>query len=247
MGIVGDVIGNGGDLRFNRGKACKLEIMNFGIFDDHLRQAAFLEMAKGVATGINQRAIVLDQAFKGFPGEVQAIELGVFPLQPGDNSQGLGVVIEAAIGGHELVEFAFAGMAKGRVAKIVGQGQGFGQILVKAEDAGNGPCDLGNFNGMGEPGAVVVALVIHENLGFMLQAPEGGGVDNAVPVTLESRARRAFGFREQPVPCSPRAWPHSLPCDVSFYRTIDNSVPKTDINAHGKHCKHYRPRRKPDL
>ena len=26
-----------------------------------------------------------------------------------------------------------------------------------------------------------------------------------------------------------------------------NYVPRTEINAHGKHCKHYRPRRKPDL
>jgi hypothetical protein len=82
-------------------------------------------------------------------------------------------VVEATKGGHELVEFAFAGVAKGRVAKIMGQGEGFGQILIKAKDTRDRPCDLSNFNGMGQPGAVVVALVIHKNLGFMLQAPKG--------------------------------------------------------------------------
>jgi len=59
----------------------------------------------------------------------------------------------------------------------MGQSQGFSQILIKAKDTGNGPCDLGDFDGMGEPGAVVIAFMIHKNLGFMLEAPEGGGMD----------------------------------------------------------------------
>ena len=174
-----------------------------------------MKCAKGVAAGIDQRAIVLDQALEGFPGEVQAVEFCVFPLQPGYDSQRLGVVVEAAKGGHELVKLALAGMAKGRVAEVVGQGQGFGQIFVKAKDAGDRPCDLGNFNGVGEPGAVVVALVIHENLGFMLQPPEGGGMDDAVPVALESRARRAFGLREQPSPAL--LGPGRIACRVTFH------------------------------
>ncbi len=64
-------------------------------------------------------------------------------------------------------------MAEGGVAKVVGQGQGFGQIFIEAHDSGDGPCHLGHLNGMGKPGAVVVALMIHKNLGFMLQAAEG--------------------------------------------------------------------------
>ena len=92
---------------------------------------------------------MLDQALKGFPRQIQAIKIGVFPFQPGDDAKRLGVVIEAAKGGHELVELTLAGMAKRRVAKIVGQGQGFGEILIEAKGTGNGPCNLGNLNGMG--------------------------------------------------------------------------------------------------
>ena len=75
--------------------------------------------------------------------------------------------------------------------------------------------NLGNFNGMGKPGAVVVALVIHENLGLMLQAPEGGGMNYTVPVTLERRARRALGFREQPSPALLRFG--RIACRMTFH------------------------------
>ena len=50
----------------------------------------------------------------------------------------------------------------------MGQGQGFGQIFIEAHDTGDSPCHLGHLNGMGKPGAVVVALMIHKNLGFMV-------------------------------------------------------------------------------
>jgi hypothetical protein len=38
---------------------------------------------------------------------------------------------------------------------------------------------------MGEARPVVVALVVDENLGLVLQPPEGGGMDDAVAVALE--------------------------------------------------------------
>ena len=143
---------------------------------------------------------MFDQAFEGFPAEIQSIKVCVFPLQPGDDAKRLGIVIKAAEGGHELVELALAGVAKRCVAKVMGQGQGFGEILIEAEYAGNRPCYLGNLDRMGKPGAVVVALVIHENLGLMLQSPEGGRVNYPVAVALKGGARRTLGFREQPSP-----------------------------------------------
>ena len=111
---------------------------------------------------------------------------------------------------------------KGVWPKVVGQGQGFGQILIEPHDTGNGPCHLGYLNGMGEPGAVMVALVIHKNLGFMLQAAEGGGMDDAVPVPLEGRARRAFSLREQPSPALLR--PGRIACRMTFHLTAPLTI-----------------------
>ena len=50
------------------------------------------------AAAVEQRAVVLDHAFQRLPGEVEAVELGVALLELGQDAQGLGVVVEAAVG-----------------------------------------------------------------------------------------------------------------------------------------------------
>ena len=64
----------------------------------------------------------------------------------------------------------------------------------QVQGAGDGTGDLGHFDGMGETGAKQVAFVVHEHLGLVFQAPEGGRVDDAVPVPLEFAAVGRAGF-----------------------------------------------------
>jgi len=47
---------------------------------------------------------------------------------------------------------------------------------------------------MGEAGAVEVALVVDEDLGLVHEPPEGGGMDDAVPVPVELVAVSRGGF-----------------------------------------------------
>jgi hypothetical protein len=37
---------------------------------------------------------------------------------------------------------------------------------------------------MGEPGAIMIPLVVYEYLGLILEPPEGGGMDDSIPVSL---------------------------------------------------------------
>ena len=134
---------------------------------------------------------MLDQTFERFPGQVQAVEIGITPFQPGDDAQRLGIVIEAAIGLHQAVELALAGMAEGRVAEVMGKGQGLGQVLIQAQRPGDRARDLRHLDRMGQPRPVMVALVIDEDLRLVLQPAEGRGMDDPVAVAREGRARRA--------------------------------------------------------
>ena len=52
------------------------------------------------------------------------------------------VVLEAAVAAHALVQGRFAGMAERRMAQVVRQGDGLGQVLVEAELPGDGAADL---------------------------------------------------------------------------------------------------------
>ena len=82
-----------------------------------------------------------------------------------------------------------------RVAEIVRERQGLRQILVQAQHARYGTRDLRDLETVRQARAEVIAFMGDENLGLVLQAAEGGGMDDPVAVALEGAAGRAFGLR----------------------------------------------------
>jgi len=79
-------------------------------------------------------------------------------------------------------------VTEGRMAEIVRQRQGFGEVLIEAECARDRPGDLGDFQRVCKPGAVMIPLMGDENLGFLLQAAKRRSVNDPVTVTLKRRA-----------------------------------------------------------
>jgi hypothetical protein len=98
------------------------------------------------------------------------------------------------------MEGAFAGVGEGRMTEIVGERNGFGKVLVEAERPGQRARHLADLEGVGQAGAKMLALVAEEDLGLVLEAPEGGGMDDAVAVALEFGSRRAFARGELTAP-----------------------------------------------
>ena len=143
-------------------------------------------------------ALVLDDPLAHLPGEVQAGEPRVPLLQHLEDAQGLAVVLESPVVAHQLVHRALARMAERRVAEVVAQHEGFRELLVESEDARHGAADLCAFEAVGEASAVVVAFVVHEDLGLVLEPPERRAVDDAVAVALEAGAERVLLLRIAP-------------------------------------------------
>jgi hypothetical protein len=79
---------------------------------------------------------VLDDSFQRFPGQIEAVEFGVAVLERGDHAQGLRIVIEAAMGLQTIIQRPLAGMAEWGMAKVVGERERFGEILIEPELAG---------------------------------------------------------------------------------------------------------------
>ena len=61
---------------------------------------------------------------------------------------------------------------------------------LRPELAGDGPADLGDFERVRQPGAVVVVGLGDEHLRLVHEPAKGGGVDDAVAVALVERAIR---------------------------------------------------------
>ena len=142
--------------------------------------------------------LVFGQALAGFPGEVQAAEAGVFFLQFLDDAQALTVVLEAAVAAHQLVQHLLAFVAERGMAQIVRQGDGFGQVVVQVERAGDAAGDGGDFDGVGQARAQMVAGAVEEDLGLVFQAAKGARVDDAVAVALVFGAPQRGRFRMNP-------------------------------------------------
>src|SRR5262249_43126198 len=102
------------------------------------------------------------------------------------------------------IKRAFAGMAERRMAKIVSQRQRLGQIFVKPQPPRQRARDLRDFKRVGEPRPVMIALVENENLGFVLQSAEGGGMDDAVAIAAKSAAALARRFGMKPAAAAVR-------------------------------------------
>ena len=135
-------------------------------------------------------ARVLDDAFADGEGEVETAELGIALFKPGDNAQGVEVVIEAQpVSAEALVEGAFAGMSEGWMADIVGQSKRLSECGVEAECLRGGACDLRNLKSVREPAARMVTWQLAgntaEDLGFACQPAEGTRVKDAGAIACE--------------------------------------------------------------
>ena len=141
---------------------------------------------------------MLDDPLERFPGQVEAVEIRIAMLQQGHDPQRLRVVVEAAIRHRGSIQRPLAGMAERRMAEIMRQRQRLRQVLVEPELPGQRAGDLGHLEGMGQPGPVVIALVIDEHLGLVFQPAERGRMDHPVAVAPERAAGPARRLVEQP-------------------------------------------------
>ena len=128
---------------------------------------------------------VAENALPDLPRQVES--LAVF-LKPIDDSEALSVVSEAV--GMRQRHLVFAYVSEGGMSEIVSEGNGLGEVFVQVQGAGDGPGDLGDLEGVGEPGDVVVSERGDEDLRLVLEASKGLGVEYAVAVALKLGAHR---------------------------------------------------------
>ncbi len=127
------------------------------------------------------------------PREVEALTL---VLEHVDDAQALLVVVEATR--DQVVQHPLAGMAEGRVAEVVAERDGLGQLLVEPQHLGDAAGNLRDLERMREARAVVVAGRREEHLRLVLEPAERLAVNHAVAIPLECGPDGIFRFRTQP-------------------------------------------------
>ena len=134
---------------------------------------------------------------------VREVEAGVLValLEDVDDAHGLVVVLERADLRRDLrldrdrglaarenaVQHLLARMPERRVAEVVAERAGLGEVLVQGERPGHRPRDLRDLERVREARPVVVALERNEDLRLVLEPAERARVDDAVAVPLVLR------------------------------------------------------------
>src|SRR5690349_1479407 len=137
---------------------------------------------------------MLEYAFPRFKTQIQAIKRAIPLFQNIHYPQRLQVVLEPPVVFHAAVQRILTGMTEGRMTKIVRQRDGLDQILIELQIACDRTADLRHFQAVRQARAEQIAFTIDENLGLVLEPPERGGMNDAVPVALKygTPRRRVF-------------------------------------------------------
>ena len=141
---------------------------------------------------------MLDQALERFPGQVQAVEGWIALLQYRHYAERLSIVIEAADCRQAGIECALSGVAEWRMAEVVRKRQRLGQVLIEPQPPGQRSRNLRDLERMGQPSAIMVALVRNKNLGLVPETAKRGGVDDAVAIAPKCAAACAWRLGIKP-------------------------------------------------
>jgi hypothetical protein len=159
--------------------------------DDSLQRVRLLLRLHGEV--LHSLAVAAD-AVADLIGEVEPLPVLFEHLHHAQALLGMveaGLRVELAV---DRVEGGLADVAEGGVAEIVAQRDRLGEVLVEAQGAADGAGDLGDLEGVGETGAIVVGVRGDEDLGLVGEAAEGLAVDDAIAVALEGGADGAGGL-----------------------------------------------------
>jgi len=148
------------------------------------------------------------------PSRVSSVRFS--PREQVDDPQALTVVIEAAVTTHAIRQHPLARVTERGVAEVVRERDRLREVLVEPQRARNGAGDLTPLECVGEAVPVVIALVVDEDLGLVLQPPEGARVDDAVTVALEGRAIGMIGLGVN----SPLGFPTAHGVRCQSYRLV---------------------------
>src|SRR5438034_5487988 len=102
---------------------------------------------------------MLDDALADFVGEIQSAKCGVTELEVLDDPERVKIMVEGeSVLAHGIIESLFARMAKRRMTNVVHQGERLYQVTIESELSGDGPRDLRDLDGVGQPIAKMIGI-----------------------------------------------------------------------------------------
>src|SRR5438876_1711560 len=140
------------------------------------------------------RRLVFSQTFPYFKREVQTRKIWIRIFEQLDHAQTLAVVIEPTVSAHTFGQHLFSGVAKRRMAQVVGERNCFREVFVQSQRTRDCAADGGHLDGMSQAGAQMITGPIQEDLRFVLEPAKGSRMNDARAIALKFCAVRMAGL-----------------------------------------------------
>lgn len=145
--------------------------------------------------------MVLLQAFKDLPTEIQSGMRTAVLRKPRDDAERLLVMFKARSPLlHPMMQCLFARMAEWRVTQVMGERDAFRKILIQAHRTRKVSAELRYFHRVRQARAVMIPLPFHKHLRFAFEPPKSISVDDPIPIALQGKSGLIFGLCY----CSPK-------------------------------------------
>jgi len=137
---------------------------------------------------------MFSQTFQYFKCQVQTRKLWIRIFEELHDPQALAVVIEPTVSAHTFGEHLFSGVAKRRMAQVMGECNCFREVFVQSQCTRDCAADGGHLDRMSQPGAQMVTGPIQEDLRFVLEPAKGPRMNDACAISLKFCAIRMAGL-----------------------------------------------------
>jgi hypothetical protein len=107
-------------------------------------------------------------------------------------------MLETAKIRHQRIQHPLADVPERRMSEVVPETKRLGQTFIKPKATCYSSADLGDFDAVRQPRAVVIVQTRSEYLSFALQPPKSLTMNNSVPVPLETFPIRVWFLRASP-------------------------------------------------
>lgn len=109
-------------------------------------------------------------------------------------------MIESTFVFHQFIQCPFTHMTEWTVPNVVGEGDGFREVFIGLQYAGQCAAYCGDFNRMRQPRSIMIGGAVDKHLRLVLEPAETPTVNNPVAVALKFRAQRMARLRESASP-----------------------------------------------
>lgn len=164
MRIVGNVVGNGRELRIKDRKEWKIKIIERVKIKNGLRK-------RDIGMGWiwkKKREIMIKKKLKSLKRKVEEIEIRVEMIKISEDNERMGIMVKKEEIINEIVEWVIEGMEEGSVEEIMKERERLREVLIKEKRERKRKRNMRKIDGVSKNSEVMIEIMRDEKMSIVI-------------------------------------------------------------------------------